>query len=368
VKLPASAAAEAEPGVRAAAGLAPLRGVSERVGLVTLADQLAQLQAWLGEDLGTLEAAIAAIHDTAGASDAGRSLAVRAADHLLSRAGKRIRPICVLLGARLGAGANPGHTRNAALASELVHAATLLHDDVIDEGVERRGAPTARMVFGNSASILAGDHLLVEALRLVRTTGHDELLDDLLGVISEMVAGEALQLERRGRFEPNRDVYLRVIEGKTAALFRWALSAGGALGGLGREQTQALGRAGRALGLAFQLIDDVLDLEGSEAVTGKSVLADLREGKLTWPLILAAERDPGILAEFRDLAAGGPDGEPARMQRILERVRRSRALSETRSFAQAQAGDATEALAQMRPSPARRAIELVVDSAIRRQH
>lgn len=351
---------------RSVAVLVPLRQASERSGNVGLAHRIAEVQQWLADDLTELETFISDLHGAASGSPRQVNIADRASEHLLGRPGKRIRPMCVLVGARLGRNVDPRHARDVAVASELVHVATLLHDDVIDEGTERRGALTARMVYGNSASILAGDHLLVEALRLVRGTGQLRLLDSLFASISDMVAAEALQLERRGRFDPDRDGYLQVIEGKTAALFRWSLAAGGVLGALPDETVEALGRAGMALGLAFQLIDDVLDLEGSSLSTGKSALADLREGKLTWPLIVAAERDSAILAELRDLALGDSGAGPERLLGIVEKTRRLGALDATRTFASEQAELAHRALKAVPDSPARRAIEIVIDAAVER--
>ena len=148
--------------------------------------------------------------------------------------------------------------------------------------------------YGNSASVLAGDHLLLYALKLVEGVGYRRLLT-VMDTIADMVTAEAIQLEQRGRFESNRGTYLQVIQGKTAGLFRFALAAGATLGGLPPEQVAALGQVGNALGLAFQLMDDVLDVEGSHDELGKDLLVDLREGKLTWPFILAAER-PRIYA------------------------------------------------------------------------
>src|SRR5690606_29233929 len=169
------------------------------------------------------------LEELSAAATCAPDLAKQAAVHLIGRPGKRIRPVCVLLGARLAGLPAAVDLGAAAVACELVHAATLLHDDVIDEGTERRGAPAARTVYGNSASILAGDYLLVEALERVSRAGADstpparrmELMQSLLHTIAQMVAAEALQLEQRGRFRPALDSYLRVIEGKTASLFRW---------------------------------------------------------------------------------------------------------------------------------------------------
>jgi geranylgeranyl pyrophosphate synthase len=166
------------------------------------------------------------------------------------------------------------------------------------------------VLYGNPASVLGGDHLLVDALRRVRLTGQDRLLGRLFEVIGEMIAAEAVQLERRGRFEPDRAVYDRVVHGKTAVLFGWAMEAGAEAAGADPAVGQALARAGTALGLAFQLVDDALDLEGEAAVTGKDSLLDLKEGKLTWPLIVACEQDPGLVAELRAVALRA--GEPRR--------------------------------------------------------
>lgn len=346
--------------------LGPLAKVSARNGLDPLAARLLELRAWLGDDLAELEKGIEAVERGGEDSNVSR----QAARHLLERPGKRIRPMCVMLAARLGGVHLTPTVRDLAIACELVHAATLLHDDVIDEGTERRGAPAARMLYGNSASILAGDHLLVESLRRVEVAQRDvvggTLLVSLLDVISEMVAAEALQLERRGRFEPNRDGYLRIIKGKTAVLFQWGFEAGGRVGGLDEEQIEALRRAGLALGMAFQLVDDVLDLEGNPEVTGKDALTDLREGKLTWPFILAAERDARLAAQVRQAVAseGGPT--PAEAAWIVSRVRDSAALSDTRSFAVHRGETARAEIRKLPAGTARDALEMVVDTAILR--
>ncbi len=346
--------------------LAPLATVSARNGLDPLAARLLELRDWLGDDLTELELGIDAVEGGVDEPHVGR----QAAQHLLARPGKRIRPLCVMLASRLGGVGLTPVVRELAIACELVHAATLLHDDVIDEGTERRGAAAARMLYGNSASILAGDHLLIEALRRVegaqREVPTGSLLLGLLDVISEMVAAEALQLERRGRFEPSRDSYLRIIKGKTAVLFRWGLEAGGHVAGLPAEQVAALGRAGVALGMAFQLVDDVLDLEGNPEDTGKDALADLREGKLTWPFILAAERDPRLAAAVRAAVAGEGGPTEADAAWIVSRVRESAALTDTRSFAVHRGETARAELRTLPAGRARDALEMVVDAAIMR--
>ncbi len=346
--------------------LQPLYKVSKRVGLDPLADRLNEIRGFLADDLGELELAIRAGAET-GDTDGWADLATQASTYLLARPGKRIRPVCVLLAARLGGRPLDRQVKDLAVACEMVHAATLLHDDVIDEGTERRGAPAARMVFGNAASVLAGDHLLLHALTLVERVGYRRLLSDLLQTITAMVTAEALQLEQRGRFNPDRDTYLDIIQGKTAALFRWALIAGGTVGGLPADTLATLGQVGNALGLAFQLTDDVLDLEGDPALTGKDLLADLREGKLTWPFIIASERDPRVLDAVREFVA---EGNGALLGRRATHVRElligADALEATRQFAREQGESARASLMMLPDGQARRAIEAVVDAAINR--
>jgi geranylgeranyl pyrophosphate synthase len=209
---------------------------------------------------------------------------------------------------------------------------------VLDEGTERRGGTAARVLYGNSASILGGDHLLIEALRLVERFGDPAHLRALFGVIGEMIRAEAVQLERRGKIaallaetsERRRAAYLDVARGKTAALFRWALAAGARASGLDAQAAEQAGRFGEALGIAFQLVDDVIDIEGDPEITGKNALADLREGKLTWPLLEALERSPS----FHGALAGVEDLEPHR-ERVLAALRETDALRHTREAARA---------------------------------
>lgn len=342
--------------------MARLAGTTRREGLEPLAARLSDLGEWLGDDLSSLSAAIAAL------SGAPRDVAERSARHLLDRPGKRLRAICVLIAARFGARAPGPRLIDLAIAAELVHAATLLHDDVIDEGTERRGAAAARVIFGNSASILGGDHLLIEALRRVQGFGDASLLVELLDVIGEMIAAEAIQLERRGRRtlvleaspEQRFGVYLDVVRGKTAALFRWSLRAGARASGLESAAIGALGRAGEALGFAFQLIDDVIDLEGDAAVIGKDSLADLREGKLTWPILVAIERDPGLAAKLEHVESA------AKLAGLVPQIRATDCAAATRQEAQRWGAIALDELRRLPPSRARMSFEALISGALER--
>ncbi|MBM4292470.1 MAG: polyprenyl synthetase family protein, partial [Deltaproteobacteria bacterium] len=339
-----------------------LSRAAERHEAADLGLRLVEMRRLMSADLKALEEAVAGVADAAARP---QSLGWRCARHLLSRAGKRVRPVCVLLAARMGGRPFDEEAQAVALACELVHAATLLHDDVIDLGDERRGAPTARALYGNAASVLGGDHLLLDALKRVRRVRRDDLYDELLDVIDQMVDGEVLQLERRGRFEPSREAYLRVVEGKTAALFRWALRAGARLGGLAAAQVEALGEVGTHIGVAFQLVDDALDLEGDAAELGKIPLVDLKEGKLTWPLILAVEERPALLGRIAaTLDAGGGAGA---LLALAAEVKGTAALHETRREAERRVTLARHALSTLPPSEARAALETVLDTIIARR-
>ncbi len=259
--------------------------------------RLADVQALLGQDMAWIEQALgdAAADGTAPGTDA--------ALHLLALGGKRVRPTAVLLAAACF-GAVPTAAREVAVVVELIHSATLLHDDVVDDGDERRGAATSRRVWGNAVSVLAGDALLVQALQ--RTFEHaPELMADLLATLSQLVSGEIVQLRGRRELDLSETTYQRILRDKTASLFRFATRSGARLGGATDGACQALGEFGERLGIAFQLVDDAIDYIGEG--TGKTLCADLLEGKVTLPLVLATEQNPGLLQTVERIRAGDHD-------------------------------------------------------------
>ena len=284
------------------------------------------------------------------------------AKHLINSGGKRLRPMLTLALARLAGYAGDGHIKLAA-AVEFMHTATLLHDDVVDLAERRRGQPAACTVYGNAASIFAGDWLLVAALRKIAATGIDGVLDKMLAVIDEMILAESLQLERRGRIHADAGEYFRIVEGKTASLFRWAMAAGARASGHGPELEHALDRYGLHLGIAFQAIDDELDFRTTG--TGKDAFADLREGKMTYPLVVAIEREPSLCARIEAVLAAD---EPAArdVDAIAAAVRETGALAATRKLAEEHANRALDALAGLPEGPPRDALETVVLASLER--
>jgi octaprenyl-diphosphate synthase len=341
--------------------LGRLADLSADQGPDGMAARLVDLRALTASDLVECEEVLAALPH-------GPSRVRQAAGHLLALGGKRLRPLCVALAARVGAGYGEA-ARELAISVELVHAATLLHDDVVDLGERRRGAPAARILFGNTASIFAGDYLLIEALRRVQRARVPGAFERLLDVIDEMIEAESLQLERRGRLDVDRGAYFRVVEGKTAALFRWAMFAGGRAGGLGLEQCGALERYGLHLGVAFQAIDDLLDVSGDEQATGKSLLGDVAEGKMTYPLLAGLERDPALgplLAEVVASARAGGHPPQALLAAVVTSLRRSGSLDECRTMARRRIEMAIDSLVALPDGPATRALAAVAEATVLR--
>lgn len=328
-------------------------------GLPDLAARLVSLQSWIQNDLNDFEAELATI-------PRGARAVQQAAHHLLDLGGKHLRPMCVAMAAKLGTGFGDA-ARQMAMAVELVHTATLLHDDVVDLGDTRRGEPTARAIYGNAASIFAGDWLLVEALRRIRRAGVAGLLERMLDIIEEMILAESLQLERRGRIASDEADYFRVVEGKTAALFRWGMYAGGRAAGLSEDVCLALERYGTHLGVAFQAVDDLLDFSGDERITGKTMFADLREGKVTYPLLLAIQRDAALRPLLEQALEDGGNMPETLQRTVLASLERTRALQDCRDLARTRVRQAIDCLDPIADGPGKTALITVAEATVYRE-
>jgi octaprenyl-diphosphate synthase len=336
-----------------------LEGICRGRDLDPLAGRLVDLRLFLEDDLAEVERAI-------GKASVGDSLAQQSARHLLDQEGKRLRPICVALAARAGSGFNAA-ARAYAVSVELVHNATLLHDDVVDLGDRRRGADAARVVYGNAASIFGGDWLLVDALCRIQGAGIPGVIERMLEVIKEMVVAESLQLAGRGRLRASMSEYFQVVSGKTAALFRWGMYAGARAGGLGERETAALEAYGEQLGTGFQLVDDVLDVAGDPSATGKALLTDLREGKMTYPLILAMERDRELVPVLEQICAESEVAlDPALGARVMKTLVATRVADDCLDLATRFCREAVKSLEVLPASRARASLEAVALATPRR--
>ena len=206
--------------------------------------------------------------------------------HLVNAGGKRVRPMLTLAAARLCGYDGENHHRLAATV-EFIHTATLLHDDVVDESAQRRGRPTANLLWDNKSSVLVGDYLFARSFQLMTETGSLRVLNILSDAAATIAEGEVLQLTAAANLATTEDIYLKVVRGKTAALFAAAAEVGGVIAGVPDTQVEALHTYGDALGIAFQMADDLLDYGGDTSATGKNLGDDFRERKLTLPVIKA---------------------------------------------------------------------------------
>src|SRR5438093_247201 len=245
-----------------------------------------------------------------------------AARHLVSAGGKRLRPQLALLSARAFEYDGPAAVPMAA-AMELIHTATLVHDDIVDESDSRRGRATANYFWGNAASVLMGDYLVIKAFTIAAEAGDPRLFRLLCDTIGRMCEGEVLQICVRAEVGLDVQTYLRIIEAKTAILMATCCRTGALLGGAALEQMEALTTFGTKVGLAFQIIDDVLDYTAEADSLGKPVGSDLSEGKLTLPLIYALQRaraaDRAQLVEALERPSALQIGDIAAVVQIIAR-------------------------------------------------
>jgi len=294
--------------------------------------------------------------------------AVTAIGHYLQAGGgKRLRPILLLLASKLAGDSNDGAVRLGAVV-ELIHTATLVHDDVIDDAETRRGRPSANVLWGNQATVLAGDWLYMQAFNIALRQRDFRILELLIGLTQTMVEGELLQLERLGRIDITEADYMELVDRKTARLFSTCATLG-ALAGRGDDLTAArLGDYAWNLGMAFQLVDDILDFTAEKSVLGKPVGNDLREGKLTLPLVYALQ---GASPQERALVAMVLEDRSykrASFPAILELTLRRRGVERARERALAFTDRAREIIGEFPESPAQRALATIPDLIIGRDY
>jgi len=287
------------------------------------------------------------------------------AGHIVAAGGKRLRPILTLAAARL-CGYEGEHHLGLAACVEFIHTATLLHDDVVDASNLRRGLATANAVWGNQASVLVGDFLFSRSFQLMVDAGSLEVLGILADAAATIAEGEVFQLTTANAPETTEADYLEVIHGKTAALFAAATRIGAVIAGRPRSQADALDRFGRSLGLAFQLVDDVLDYAAQEATLGKTVGDDFREGKVTLPVILAFTRGDQAERTFWRRTIEAMDQRDGDLEEAMRLMRTHGALDDTVARARAQVAVAHEALSVFPEGPIRQALLDVADFCVDR--
>lgn len=285
--------------------------------------------------------------------------------YIVDAGGKRLRPMLTLLSAATLGPVSTAQIQFAAVV-EFIHTATLLHDDVVDVSELRRGRPTANSAFGNAPSVLVGDFLYTRAFQLMVALDRMPLLKMMADTTNTIAAGEVLQLIRAGDVNTSEAQYYDVIDRKTAALFAAGCEGAAMLAGADAAQGEQLRRCGRNIGVAFQLVDDLLDYEGDPKTTGKNVGDDLAEGKPTLPLIhVMREGSEAQAALVREAIAAK---DRALLPEIMRAVHECGSLDYTRDAALKCRDEALSALTGFADSPARSAMQALANLAVDRTH
>ena len=304
-----------------------------------------RLSAYLAEEIAAVDVLI---RERMASEHAPRIPEVTA--HLVDAGGKRLRPLLTLASARI-CGYTGGHHVDLAATVEFIHTATLLHDDVVDESARRRGRPSANLLWDNKSSVLVGDYLFARAFQLMVGAGSLRVLDILSDAAATIAEGEVLQLSTARDLGTTEATYFRIVRGKTAALFAAACEVGGVLAEAPDAEVRALHRYGDALGVSFQIVDDLLDYGGASGEIGKNVGDDFRERKLTLPVIKAlAAADDSERAFWRRTIERGEqrDGD---LDAALAILRRHGALEAVRADALEWAKTARAAIAMLPQGP-----------------
>ena len=319
-----------------------------------------RLSDWLAEDMAAVNVLIRA---RMASQHAPRIPEVTS--HLVEAGGKRLRPLLTLAAARICGYDGPYHVHLAATV-EFIHTATLLHDDVVDESQRRRGRPTANLLWDNKSSVLVGDYLFSRSFQLMVETGSLRVMDILANASATIAEGEVLQLTAAQDLATDERVYLQVVRGKTAALFSAATEVGGVIAGAPADQVRALFDYGDALGVAFQIVDDLLDYGGSDATIGKNTGDDFRERKVTLPVIKAvAKASPEERAFWVRVIEKGDqrDGDLAHARQIMDR---HGAMAEARREALNWSAKARRALVDVPDHPLRDMLSELSDFVVSR--
>jgi octaprenyl-diphosphate synthase len=284
--------------------------------------------------------------------------------HLVEAGGKRLRPMLTLAAARMCGYEGDNHIKLAATV-EFIHTATLLHDDVVDESEKRRGRPTANLLWDNKSSVLVGDYLFARSFQLMTETNNIRVLRILSNAAATIAEGEVLQMTAAQDLRTTEEIYLQVVRGKTAALFSAATEVGGVIADMNEAQIKALFDFGDALGIAFQIVDDLLDYWGSDA-TGKNVGDDFRERKLTLPVIKAVAIGDDEERDFWKRTIEKGRQEDGDLEHAIALLNKHGTLESTRAEANDWIAKARAALANLPAHPIRDMLEDLAEYVVAR--
>lgn len=318
-----------------------------------------RLAAYLADDLAAVNALI---RKRMSSEHAPRIPEVTA--HLIDAGGKRLRPMLTLASARMMGYGGPYHVHLAATV-EFIHTATLLHDDVVDGSEKRRGRPTANLLWDNKSSVLVGDYLFARSFQLMTETGELRVLRILANAAATIAEGEVLQLTAAQNLATDEATYIQVVRGKTAALFAAACEVGGVIAGSGSAAEQALFDYGDAMGIAFQIADDLLDFRGGDGI-GKNLGDDFRDRKLTLPLIKAIAKADTEERAFWERTIEKGQQDDADLAQALALMEKHGSLEETRQEALEWSAKAKAALAKLPANDIRKMLADIADYVVAR--
>ena len=287
--------------------------------------------------------------------------------YLQEAGGKRLRPSLLLLSSKLIGDGGESAIRMGAVV-EMIHAATLVHDDVIDAAETRRGRPSTNVQWGNHTCVLAGDWLYMQAFQIALRERNFHVLDLLIGLTQMMVEGELLQLERIGRIGVTEADCMELVDRKTACLFSVCAKLGAIVAGADSQTEERLGEYAWNLGMAFQLVDDVLDFTAREKTLGKPVGGDLREGKVTLPLVYALERASAEERRVVERVLADRHYQNVPLNQILALIEKYRGIERVRERAQAFTDKARQVIGEFPESPYQRALYGITDLVTDRDH
>lgn len=287
------------------------------------------------------------------------------ASYLIAAGGKRIRPLLTLASTQILSGdMERAHKLSACV--EFIHTATLLHDDVVDESLERRGQDAANLVFGNQASVLVGDFLFSRAFQLMTEDGSLEVLRILSDASATIAEGEVLQLTTANNINTSIDDYIRVITSKTAALFAAACEVGPVIAGADKAIQNAMREYGMNMGIAFQIADDALDYMASQETLGKTIGDDFREGKMTAPILFAIEKASNEERSFWERTISNREQNDADLKKAQELITLHNTNAQSLELAERYADKARKALQNVPDTPLRQTLEELIEYCIHR--
>jgi len=286
-------------------------------------------------------------------------------NHLIGSGGKRLRPLLTLAAAKICGYQGEFHIHLAATV-EFIHTATLLHDDVVDESERRRGRSSVNILWNNSSSVLVGDYLFARSFQLMTETGRLDVLETLSNASANIAEGEVLQLTASEDITTDEEIYYKIIRGKTAALFSASTEVGAMLADADKDTIKALASYGDALGVSFQIVDDILDFIGDGAKIGKNLGDDFRERKLTLPMIHAISKADDKELEFWERTIGDGDQNSEDFEKALDILKNRLSIDYTKEVAIEWSKTAKKTLTNLPDTPLRNILEELSDYVVSR--